>query len=110
LSTIDQPDYPVQNQQVIRIDFPELPYTHGGFRLRIPALAVAPAEKVAPIGPAGSGKTTLLSLVAGHSAPDAGVVTVDQEPLNSLAKSTRRYLRITTPGPVFQDLALLDSE
>ncbi len=108
LSSINEPDYPVQDQPVVRIDSLEFAYPHSGFRLRIPTFAVAPGEKVALIGAAGSGKSTFLSLVAGTLTPDAGSVSVDQEPMNSLDDRARRYLRITTLGLVFQDVALLD--
>ncbi len=108
MSPINEPDYPVQDPPVIRIESLEFAYRDGGFRLRVPALAVVPGEKVALIGAAGSGKSTLLRLVAGTLTPDAGSVMVDQEPMSALDDSARRYLRITTLGLVFQDLALLD--
>ncbi len=108
LSSINEPDYPGQDQPVIRIESLEFAYRHSGFRLRVPTLVVAPGEKVALIGPAGSGKSTLLNLVAGNLTADAGSVTVDQEPMGALDERARRYLRVTTLGLIFQDLALLD--
>ncbi len=108
MSPINEPDYTVQDQPVVRIESLEFAYRSGGFRLRIPTLAVAPGEKVALIGAAGTGKSTLLNLVAGTLIADAGSVTVDQEPMSALDDRARRYLRVTTLGLIFQDLALLD--
>ena len=105
---IDEPDYPALDEPVVRIESLGFAYPHGDFRLRIGSLAVASEEKVALTGPAGSGKTTLLNLVAGILTPDEGSITVDREPMNTLAESARRHLRITSLGLVFQDLALLD--
>jgi NitT/TauT family transport system ATP-binding protein len=44
-------------------------------------LGVEPGQIVALIGPNGSGKSTLLRVVAGLLAPDAGIATIDGEPI-----------------------------
>ncbi|WP_062070054.1 ABC transporter ATP-binding protein [Demequina sediminicola] len=60
-------------------------------------LDIAPGQFVCVVGPSGCGKSTLLDLVAGHTRPARGSVTVDSA-------------RISGPGPdrvmVFQDHAL----
>lgn len=48
-----------------------------------------PGELIGLIGPNGAGKSTLLSMLAGLSLPDAGTVSLDQQPLAKLNASTR---------------------
>jgi putative ABC transport system ATP-binding protein len=83
-------------------------YPIGDFKLNIPELAVAKAEKVAFIGPSGSGKTTLLNLIAGITTPLAGTVQVGPVSVSELGDEGRRDFRITNIGFVFQDFELLD--
>lgn len=52
-------------------------------------LAVEPGSVTAIIGPNGSGKTTLLRILAGVLAPARGTVTLDGEPIGSLAPAAR---------------------
>ena len=108
MSLIDEFDYPLQEQPVIRIKSLGFAYPDGEFHIRVPQLDVAASEKLAITGPAGSGKTTLLNLLAGILTPTEGGITVDRESLASQGESARRHLRITTIGLVSQDLALLD--
>lgn len=83
-------------------------YPNTDFRLHIPDLTVAEAQKVAIIGPSGAGKTTLLHLIAGILTPQAGSVHVGNVHVNALSDAYRRDFRITTIGFIFQDFALLD--
>jgi putative ABC transport system ATP-binding protein len=83
-------------------------YPNTDFRLHIPELTVAEAQKVAIIGPSGAGKTTLLHLIAGILTPQGGSVHVDNVHVNALSDARRRDFRITTIGFIFQDFALLD--
>lgn len=53
-----------------------------GTPLRFADLDIAPGDSLAITGPSGSGKTTLLALLAGLSAPDAGLIEVAGQPLN----------------------------
>ncbi|MFI6642946.1 ribosomal protection-like ABC-F family protein [Streptomyces sp. NPDC050504] len=46
-----------------------------GDRLRLPALAVGPGQRLLVTGPNGAGKTTLLRVLAGDLRPDGGTVT-----------------------------------
>jgi len=93
---------------MIRIDSLSFTYPGAEFLLRIPALHVAPGEKVAVIGPSGSGKTTLLNLVAGILAPQQGLVDCAGVRVSALNDRERRDFRIRTIGFVFQDFELLD--
>ena len=93
---------------MIRIDSLSFTYPGAEFLLRIPALHVAPGEKVAVIGPSGSGKTTLLNLVAGILVPQQGRVDCADVEVSALGDRQRRDFRISTIGFVFQDFELLD--
>ena len=53
--------------------------------LRDVSLALAPGELVAVVGPNGAGKSTLLGVASGERVPRRGRVTLDGEPLTSLA-------------------------
>ncbi|MFE6305591.1 ribosomal protection-like ABC-F family protein [Nocardiopsis sp. NPDC057823] len=52
----------------------ELAGVRVGHRLDVPALTVAPGERIMVTGPNGAGKSTLLRVIAGELAPDAGEV------------------------------------
>lgn len=93
---------------MIRINSLGFTYPAAEFSLRIPALHVAPGEKVAVIGPSGSGKTTLLNLVAGILVPGYGRVDCAGVEVSALGDRERRDFRISTIGFVFQDFELLD--
>jgi putative ABC transport system ATP-binding protein len=93
---------------VIEIDSLDFTYPGAEFILRVPALHVAPGEKVAVIGPSGSGKTTLLNLVAGILVPQQGRVDCADVQVSALGDRQRRDFRISTIGFVFQDFELLD--
>ncbi|MBB6121702.1 ribosomal protection-like ABC-F family protein [Nocardiopsis algeriensis] len=54
----------------------ELEGVRVGGRLDVPALRIAPGERVVVTGPNGAGKTTLLRVLAGELAPDTGRVSV----------------------------------
>jgi len=61
------------------------PVAHGVYTaVERAALAVAPGEFVAIVGPTGCGKSTLLNVAAGLLAPVAGRVTVFGRPLETL--------------------------
>ncbi len=48
------------------------------------SLSVEQGEFVAIVGAMGSGKSTLLSMLAGLTAPDAGTIQIDGQPLNGI--------------------------
>ncbi|MFL1426468.1 MULTISPECIES: ribosomal protection-like ABC-F family protein [unclassified Nocardiopsis] len=52
----------------------ELAGVRVGHRLDVPALSVAPGERILVTGPNGAGKSTLLRVIAGELAPDSGTV------------------------------------
>ena len=92
---------------MIRVE--DLDFAHpGGFRLRVPHLAVAAGETVAVVGPSGTGKTTLLELVAGILTAQGGRIEVAGEAVSGMPDRARRRLRARAVGFVFQDFALLD--
>ncbi len=93
---------------MIRIEGLEFSYGEGGFRLRLPELAVAAGERVAVVGPSGSGKTTLLHLLAGIERPQAGSIRVGDTVVSALGEARRRDFRIRNIGLVFQEFELLD--
>lgn len=82
-------------------------YREGGFRLRVDALEVAPAQTVAVTGPSGTGKTTLLHLIAGIMKPDAGIILAGAGEVSSLTDAARRRHRIRNIGLVFQEFELI---
>jgi nitrate/nitrite transport system ATP-binding protein len=49
--------------------------------LRDASLSVAHGEFVSIVGAMGSGKSTLLSILAGLTSPDAGTITIDDQPV-----------------------------
>lgn len=92
------------------IDITDLSFAYpgGDFRLTVPALHVAPGEKVAVVGPSGTGKTTLLNLIAGITVPDQGHVSLGDVVVSDMKDPARRALRAARIGFVFQDFDLLD--
>ena len=83
-------------------------YARGDFHLSIPEFALAKGEKVAVIGPSGTGKTTLLNLIAGIIVPKKGSIRIGDVQVETMPDASRRDLRITSIGFVFQDFELLD--
>lgn len=65
------------------------------------SLTADAGDLLAVVGPSGSGKTTLLSTLAGTVRPDAGLVTLDGEPVTGAIEQRRRL------GFVLQAHALL---
>ncbi len=68
------------------------------------SLAIRDREFVTLLGPSGCGKTTLLRLIAGFTAPDAGVIRVGAATLSSPAAVVAPERR--GMGMVFQSYAL----
>ena len=93
---------------MVELENIDFAYAAGRFRLRVPALSVAPGERLAVVGPSGTGKTTLLNLVAGILRPGSGTIRVAGTDLGSLSEDGLRRFRAGTIGFVFQDFALLD--
>lgn len=81
-------------------------YRHGASRFELDVDFSSPARRVVLFGPSGTGKTQTLRMIAGITAPDAGLVRVagrtlfDSDGGVSLPPSERRL------GFVFQDYAL----
>ena len=83
-------------------------YGTGGFRLRVPELAVGGKDRLAIVGPSGSGKTTLLNLIAGILTPESGRIDVAGTDVATRSDAERRRFRASHIGFVFQDFALLE--
>jgi ATP-binding cassette subfamily C protein LapB len=70
--------------------------------LNIPALAIAPGERVAILGRTGAGKSTLLRMLAGMAQPQKGRVLLDDTPLDLIdVADVRRAV-----GTLMQDSSL----
>jgi ABC-type lipoprotein export system ATPase subunit len=82
-------------------------FPHSDFRLSVPSLKIARAERVAIIGPSGSGKTTLLHLISGILSPSGGMVRVQDREMNALRDTERRAFRVAQIGFVFQSFELV---
>jgi ATP-binding cassette, subfamily C, bacterial LapB len=69
----------------LRIEDLKFQYDEAQIVLDLPKLALAPAERVAVIGPVGCGKSTLLKLLAGLYQPNAGKTFLDNLDIFHLA-------------------------
>jgi len=92
---------------VIALSNLEFQFAHSDFRLAVPSLKIAPAERVTIIGPSGSGKTTLLHLISGILSPTRGSIRVQDRELNGLSEAALRAFRVARIGLVFQSFELL---
>ncbi|KAA6210362.1 ABC transporter ATP-binding protein [Streptomyces filamentosus] len=74
-------------------------------------LAPRPGTLTGLLGPNGSGKSTLLRLLAGVLAPDAGVVTLDGDPLGSVPRRAlaRRVAVVEQHADTQVDLTVADA-
>ncbi|QQA43856.1 phosphonate C-P lyase system protein PhnK [Pelagovum pacificum] len=59
------------------------------------AMEVYPGEVLGIVGESGSGKSTLLSCIAGHLAPDAGIIGYEGRDVLALSEPERRRLMRT---------------
>ncbi|MEV7404377.1 ABC transporter ATP-binding protein [Streptomyces sp. NPDC091267] len=73
-------------------------------------LAPPPGATIGLIGPNGSGKSTLLRILAGVLAPDAGTVTLDDDPLAAVGRRTvaRRVAVVDQHALTQVELSVLD--
>jgi ABC-type lipoprotein export system ATPase subunit len=92
---------------MIAISDLEFQFPDSDFRLAIPLLKIAKADRVAIIGPSGSGKTTLLHLISGILSPSHGTLRVRDCNINVLGDAARRAFRVAEIGLVFQNLELV---
>jgi len=76
--------------------------------MRVDALDIADAERVAFVGTSGCGKTTLAHLIAGILPAAAGEIEVGGHKLYEMGDRARRNFRISQVGFIFQEFALLD--
>ncbi|SFE83083.1 ABC transporter transmembrane domain-containing protein [Roseivivax sediminis] len=64
-------------------------------------LVVEPGETVALVGPSGAGKTTIIQLLQRFYDPQAGRVTLDGVPLDTLSRPAfRRHIALVPQDPV----------
>jgi ABC-type lipoprotein export system ATPase subunit len=92
---------------VIAISDLEFEFPQSDFRMAVPSLRIAGAERLAIIGPSGSGKTTLLHLIAGILSPARGTIRVQDHEMSALGDTDRRAFRIAHIGLVFQSFELV---
>jgi putative ABC transport system ATP-binding protein len=71
------------------------------------SIDIPAGQSVAVMGPSGSGKSTLLHCLAGILMPDAGDVSLGDEPVSLSSDAARSRLRLERMGFVFQDGQLL---
>ena len=69
------------------------------------SFTIEAGETVALVGPSGSGKTTLLQLLMRFYDPDAGLITLDNHPINQLSlKNLRQAIGfVSQESVVFSD-------
>lgn len=82
----------------------------GGGRLPVldvPEFRLDAGEQAVLLGRSGSGKSTLLQVIAGISAPDSGVVSIDGVDIAKLPEAERDRVRAEKIGIVFQTFNLL---
>jgi putative ABC transport system ATP-binding protein len=65
-------------------------------------LDIARGDFLALMGPSGSGKTTLLNLIGGLDTPTAGLIAVDGQRVDQLARGELTRWRAANVGFVFQ--------
>jgi putative ABC transport system ATP-binding protein len=82
-------------------------YPRAGPSLDIKTFTLGRGEKVFLKGASGSGKSTLLQLIAGVLKPNAGTISVLDQPLAALSASARDQFRADHLGFVFQLFNLL---
>lgn len=82
-------------------------YGRGPDVIDLPALVLAPGERVFLHGPSGCGKSTLLNLLAGTLSPRAGRITVAGLEASALRRGQRDRLRGERLGFIFQQFNLL---
>ncbi|MDA0834403.1 MAG: ABC transporter ATP-binding protein [Planctomycetota bacterium] len=75
--------------------------------LNIKKFQLSDAEQMALVGSSGGGKTTLLNVIAGITAADSGVVSIDGVDMVKLPEAGRDRLRAQRIGFVFQTFHLL---
>jgi ABC-type lipoprotein export system ATPase subunit len=85
----------------------EFQFPRSDFRLAVPSLKIAAAERVAIVGPSGSGKTTLLNLISGILSPSRGTIRVLGREINALGDAARRAFRVAQIGLAFQNFELI---
>ena len=74
---------------------------------RVPALrginmTINEGELVSIIGPSGAGKTTLTNLLSGNDTPSGGMITVNDQRLDTMTNKERRQFRFENIGMVNQ--------
>ncbi|WP_298359671.1 ABC transporter transmembrane domain-containing protein [uncultured Litoreibacter sp.] len=74
------------------------------------SLEVAPGETVALVGPSGAGKTTIIQLLLRFYDPDSGTISIDGQPLTSVARDDfRKYIALVPQDPVIFAASAMDN-
>lgn len=89
---IDAPLVPDAIQGRVEVANLEFAWASQPAPLKLPALTIAPGERVGILGAVGSGKSTLLKLLAGLVKPERGHVLLDGLDLQHIASERRAEL------------------
>jgi molybdate transport system ATP-binding protein len=90
----------------LRVKFNKVFGGKGPGRFALNVEFTAPPGVTVVFGPSGSGKTTLLECLAGLISPDAGTISVDEQPLFDSSRKINLSPQARRVGYVFQELAL----
>ncbi|KKB75829.1 hypothetical protein VW35_18850 [Devosia soli] len=72
-------------------------------------LAAPSGSRTVIVGPSGSGKTTLLRLIAGFETPDAGNITLDGRPLDTVPPHQRNIAYVAQEGALFPHMSVAEN-
>ena len=82
----------------VRFNYPSRPDTPA---LDGVSLTIRPGETVALVGPSGAGKTTIIQMIQRFYDPQAGRVTLDGVPLDTMARDAfRQHIALVPQDPV----------
>jgi branched-chain amino acid transport system ATP-binding protein len=76
------------------------------------SIRLSPGETLGLLGPNGAGKTTLINIIAGYEKQDAGLVTLDDSPLDEFPPHVRARMGIARTfqaGRLFNQLTVAEN-
>jgi len=115
-----RPDEPVEIAEIERLRFDDVVFRYRGATenaIDHVSFAVRLGDTIAFVGPSGCGKSTLVKLLVGLYTPSAGVVSVDDVPINELRfNRVRRQIGFVTQdtqlfsGTIRENLQLVKAD